>query len=128
MGNTFLGPASLLKKRLWYRCFPVNFVKFLKTSFLQNTSCRLFLFKAWTQSEVYEDSNPVCGVPEIYDRENPWQWSWVEIRLNEFCRSTIPQKQFIIIRKKVSERERVVTHGERKKVSFLFHLGLQILL
>ena len=22
-------PATLLKKRLWYRCFPVNFVKFL---------------------------------------------------------------------------------------------------
>ena len=24
-------PAALLKKRLWHRCFPVNFVKFLKT-------------------------------------------------------------------------------------------------
>ena len=22
-----LSPATLLKKRLWYRCFPVNFVK-----------------------------------------------------------------------------------------------------
>ena len=27
-----LRPATLLKKRLWYRCFPVNFVKFLRTS------------------------------------------------------------------------------------------------
>ena len=26
-------PATLLKKRLWYSCFPVNFVKFLGTSF-----------------------------------------------------------------------------------------------
>ena len=25
------GPATLLKKRLWHRCFPVNFVKFLRT-------------------------------------------------------------------------------------------------
>ena len=25
--------ATLLKWRLWYRCFPVNFVKFLRTSF-----------------------------------------------------------------------------------------------
>ena len=33
-----LRPATLLKKRLWRRCFPVNFVKFLRTSFLQNTS------------------------------------------------------------------------------------------
>ena len=30
-------PATLSKKRLWYRCFPVNFVKFLRTPFLQNT-------------------------------------------------------------------------------------------
>ena len=31
------------KKRLWHRCFPVNFAKFLRTSFLQNTSERLLL-------------------------------------------------------------------------------------
>ena len=28
-----LRPATSLKKRLWYRCFPVNFVKFLRTPF-----------------------------------------------------------------------------------------------
>ena len=38
-----LRPATLLKRRLWRRCFPVNFVKFLKTPFLQNTSGRLLL-------------------------------------------------------------------------------------
>ena len=38
-----LKPASLLKKRLWHRCFPVNFAKFLKTFYLQNTSGRLLL-------------------------------------------------------------------------------------
>ena len=27
-------PATLLKKRLWHRCFPVNFEKFLRTPFL----------------------------------------------------------------------------------------------
>ena len=26
-----LRPATLLKKRLWRRCFPVNFAKFLRT-------------------------------------------------------------------------------------------------
>ena len=31
-------PATLSKKRLWCSCFPVNFVKFLSTPFLQNTS------------------------------------------------------------------------------------------
>ena len=29
-----LRPATLLKERLWHRCFPVNFVKFLRISFL----------------------------------------------------------------------------------------------
>ena len=29
-----LRPASLLKKRLWHWCFPVNFAKFLRTPFL----------------------------------------------------------------------------------------------
>ena len=38
-----LRPATLLKKRLWHRCFPVNFAKFLRTPFLQNTSGRLLL-------------------------------------------------------------------------------------
>ena len=28
-----LSPATLSKERLWYRCFRVNFVKFLRTSF-----------------------------------------------------------------------------------------------
>ena len=38
-----LRPATLLKNRLWHRCFPVNFAKFLRTTFLQNTSGRLLL-------------------------------------------------------------------------------------
>ena len=36
-----LRPATLLKKRPWHSCFSVNFVKFLRTPFLQNTSGRL---------------------------------------------------------------------------------------
>ena len=31
-------PATLLKKRLQQRCFPMNFAKFLRTTFLQNPS------------------------------------------------------------------------------------------
>ena len=36
-----LRPATLLQQRLWHRCFPVNFAKFLRIPFLQNTSGRL---------------------------------------------------------------------------------------
>ena len=33
-----LKPATLLKKRLWYRCFPMNFAKFLRTEYLRVTA------------------------------------------------------------------------------------------
>ena len=33
--------ATLLKKRLWHRCFPEHFAKILRILFLQNTSGRL---------------------------------------------------------------------------------------
>ena len=41
---TFLRPVTLLKRRHWHKCFPVNFLKFLRTPFLQNTSRRLLLY------------------------------------------------------------------------------------
>ena len=37
------------------------------------------------------------SVSEMRDGEDLWQWSHLEIRLNAFRRSTIPQKLFIII-------------------------------
>ena len=37
-------PPPLLKKRIWHRCFPVSFAKFLGTPFLLNTSGRLLLY------------------------------------------------------------------------------------
>ena len=43
------------------------------------------------------DSNPARGGLDIRDGEDLLQWSQLEIRLNAFRRSTIQQKQFIII-------------------------------
>ena len=37
--------GNFIKKRLWHKCFPVIFAKFLETPFLQNTSRRLLLTK-----------------------------------------------------------------------------------
>ena len=31
-----LRPATLLKKWLWHKCYPVSFMKFLRTTFSQN--------------------------------------------------------------------------------------------
>ena len=45
-----LRPATLLKKSLWHRCFPMNFAKFLGTPFLQNTFGRLLLYLFWLKT------------------------------------------------------------------------------
>ena len=42
-------PANLLKKRLWHKCFPAKFVKFLRTPFLPNTFGRLLRLDGWTR-------------------------------------------------------------------------------
>ena len=44
-GKHLCRPATLLKKRLWQWCFPVNFANFFKNTFLQNTSGWLPLYK-----------------------------------------------------------------------------------
>ena len=49
----FLRSATLLKKRLWHRCLPVNFAKFLRTPFLQDTSGRLLLYLSWSLSKIW---------------------------------------------------------------------------
>ena len=45
--------GTLLKRRLWHRCFPVNLAKFLRTPFLQNTSTRR-LQPVWNFLWTYE--------------------------------------------------------------------------
>ena len=49
-------PATLLKERLWHRCFPVNFAKFLnRTPFLKNTSGRLLLYSSYQNKCLSHD-------------------------------------------------------------------------
>ena len=48
-----LKPATLLKKRLWRRRFPVNFVKFVRTSFLHNISGRLLLISEMSKMSPF---------------------------------------------------------------------------
>ena len=52
-----LRPATLLKKRLWHRCFPVNFAKFLRLPFLQNSSKPLLLYSEtfWKKKIILHD-------------------------------------------------------------------------
>ena len=78
-------------------------------------------------------------MPEIHNGKDLWQWSWLEIRLNAFRWSTIPQKHFIIIyclfkikgnvNNKVSEVKATITTLKSKTGDFydglkLFYEGL----
>ena len=48
-----LRPATLLKKRIWHRCFAVNF---LRTPFLQNTTCGSFCSFPFYQQYLSRDT------------------------------------------------------------------------
>ena len=54
------------------------------------------------QLRFYVSSNPDYWVLEICDFDNLWQWSRLEIILNAFRRSAIPQKHFIIIKGRIA--------------------------
>ena len=55
--------ATLLKKRLWHRCFPVNFEVFLRTPFLWNTPGSCF----WKQISYFH---------HIHFGKNILFWPW----------------------------------------------------
>ena len=52
-------PTILLKQSLRYRCFPVNFTKFLRTPFLLNTSGNYF----WLLEAVPQNQQLYCKKP-----------------------------------------------------------------
>ena len=59
-----LRPATLLKKRLWHRCFPVNFVKFLRATENKTENNKKFIYII--QRRIYgfsEKKNPGRKLP-----------------------------------------------------------------
>ena len=54
-----LGLLSLLKNRVWHRCFTVNFAKLLRTHFLQNTYWRVLLKQEKKKKKLFEALTPV---------------------------------------------------------------------
>ena len=53
-----LRPATLFKKRLWHKCFPLNFVKFPRTTFLQYAFVQLLLSESI--SNLYLRNFEIC--------------------------------------------------------------------
>ena len=73
--------CNLFKKRPWHRCFSVNFVKFLRTPFLQNTSGRLLLQRKVVYSccpntsETTLHKKITCAILAL----SAQQWFWRKI-------------------------------------------------
>ena len=58
--SVFQMPATLLKKKLWYSCFAVNFVKSLRIPSLQRTSGRLTAFIKFSLIHVAFVKKIIC--------------------------------------------------------------------
>ena len=61
--ETTCARVTLLENRLWYRCFSVNFTKFLRTPFLQTTSGGCY-FSYWVSARGI--SNPLFFKFDVY--------------------------------------------------------------
>ena len=68
-------PAILLKKRLWHRCFPMNFAKFLRTPFhrtpLNDCFSTIQHFLAENPSKVLNGQQQHKGVTFHWSRISP---------------------------------------------------------
>ena len=73
--------------RPWYRCFYVNFVKFLRTYFLENISGRLFLLRDSNFqilsindfiSPTIKDHNTKCICSKCFRESNTKSWIYYQ--------------------------------------------------
>ena len=70
----YLRPATLLKKRLWHKCFPVNFVKFLRTPFFIGFFHYFEIFIFWVVRGV-KGKSIVQNENNNYIRHAPYLWN-----------------------------------------------------
>ena len=79
-----------------WRSLPSMFFEVVSSALLVPT-CKITCVALWRCGAVVITTAQLHSTKPELDGEDLWQWSRLEIRLNTFRRSTIPQKQFIII-------------------------------
>ena len=99
--------ATLLKKSLWYGCFPVNFEKFLRISFLQNTSDGCFrnwhfnvmkffdLYNAYFNQKQTEAVARRCSVKKVFEKISPNSLKNLCARVSFLIKSQAKASNFI---------------------------------
>ena len=65
-------PATLLKNRLWHRCFPVNFVKFLRTPFFIELLWWLLLDRSKLHTNPIIPKYSECSIIQTRGWERLW--------------------------------------------------------
>ena len=88
-----LRPATLLKKRLWHKYFPVNFVKFLTIPFLHQTNiekCTLLCVLIFIISlKTFEINGKVCNTKNSYLKGERWFFLKLKKCLNRASMTTL---------------------------------------
>ena len=77
-----LMPAILFKKRHWHRCFPVNFVKFLKTPFYIEHLWWLLLESEALKYVFHHRFSLKKQVFCCFNQKNFWYWTPCSYQLN----------------------------------------------
>ena len=86
-----LRPAASLKKKLWHRCFPVNFAKFLRTPVLQNTNVDYLITSfdqasnalfEWFQNNLWKSDGDKCHLLVSENYSVNINIAWYEIDKN----------------------------------------------
>ena len=88
-------PATLLKKRLWHRCFPVNFVKFLRTL--------IFTEHLWWLLLIMLCFSFSCHRGAFRIQSNIYDWAFLEKQLTAKSPVNHLQKSFIVDARLVSK-------------------------
>ena len=63
-----LRPAALLKKRLWHKCFPANFAKYLRTPLLPKNHSRLLVERITVISNIFTKFWSTCAASPLLSR------------------------------------------------------------
>ena len=85
--NTCVRVSFLIKLQAetWRRCFPVNFAKFLRAPFLQNTSGRLLLHQFRSREAAFGSCK--CGRSQMFFRfELYWKETPTQMFSCDYCK------------------------------------------
>ena len=100
-------------KSLWYRCFPVNFTKFLRTPFLQNTSVRLVLHEAHSYLD-YNQRDFFWILSQVITSENIQSFtSFIQTPSRTFLLHVVNTQNQYIEQSRILQRNSKDTHREK---------------